>query len=237
MKSTTLCCIVIALLPAIAFAQGQIKMSQEIEQTWVGFENPKVVNGVLVAGPNSKPMLAATSMRVVVTGGEEYKWTEIECDRIPTLESVDLNATEGGYTFPKDAAAGSYRIVLRKYDPVLQPIRKVLMVELKPQAPIDPIIPDLGQGLSSESRKAIVGLVQSMAKDMTVIADGIKGGSIKTTEDVRVVNTKQDEAGRAAFKATMKSLMEPKLGTAIGPLVPEAESVFRNISAGFGSVK
>lgn len=235
MKSILLCAF-LTVVPSLVF--GQVKLSQEVEQTWVGFENPKVVNGVLVAGPNSKPMLASTSMKIVVTGADEFKFREMECERIPTLEFVELlSEVEGGYVFPKDTPSGTYRLALRLTDPMLGFLTKRLTVDLKPVEPVGPIIPDLGQGLSADARKAVVGLVQSMAKDMTVIADGIKSKTIQTSDDVKSINVKQDEASRTAFKASMQAIMAPKLGTAVGPLVPEAESVFRNISIGFGSVK
>lgn len=236
MKSILLC-VVLAVVPSFVLGQGQVKLSQETEQTWVGFDNPRIVNGNIVTGPNSKPILASTASKVVVSGAEDYKWRDIECERIPSLEYIELAEAPGGYTFPKDSPAGSYRIVLRLYDPVLQPMAKRLTVDLKPVDPFTPIVPDLGQGLSADARKAIVGLVQSMAKDMTAIADGIKSRTVVTTDDVKKLNVAQDEASRTAFKASMQAIMAPKLGTAVGPLVPEAESVFRNISIGFGSVK
>lgn len=236
MRSILLCAM-IAIVPAISFGQGQVKLSQETEQTWVGFDNPRIVNGNVVTGPKSKPTLASSETKIVVAGADEYKWRDIECERIPSLEFIELAEVAGGYTFPKDTPTGQYRIALRLYDPVLQPIAKRLTVDLKPIDPFTPVVPDIGQGLSADARKVMVGLVQSMAKDMVAIADGIKGGTIRTTDDVKTINVKQDEAGRNAFKASMKALMEPKLGTAVGPLVPEAESVFRNIGIGFGSVK
>lgn len=236
MKSILLCAL-IAIVPAIALGQGQVKLSQEVEQTWVGFENPRVVNGVVVAGPNSKPMLASTSVKLAVSGADEWKFKDIECERVPSLEFVELAEVTGGYAFPKDTPPGTYRVALRLSDPTLGLLSKRMTVELKPYLPVEPIIPDLGQGVSADARKAIVDMVQSMAKDMVVIADGIKAKTIQTTDDVKNVNLKQDEAGRKAFKEAMRTIMEPKLGTAIGPLVPEAESVFRNIAVGFGSVK
>jgi hypothetical protein len=236
MKSILLCALV-AIVPAIAFGQGQVKLSQETEQTWVGFDNPRIVNGNVVTGPKSKPTLASSETKIVVAGADEYKWRDIECERIPSLEYIELSEVPGGYTFPKDTTAGQYRIALRLYDPTLQPVSKRLTIDLKPLDPFTPVVPDINSGLAADARKVMVALVQSMAKDMTVIADGIKAGSIRTTDDVKNLNVKQDEAGRNAFKAAMKALMEPKLGTAVGPLVPEAEPVFRNIAIGFGSVK
>lgn len=235
MKSILLC-VLIAIVPAIALGQGQVKLSQETEQTWVGFDNPRIVNGNVVTGPKSKPTLASSETKIVVAGADEYKWRDVECERIPSLEFVELAEVVGGYTFPKDTPLGQYRIALRLYDPTLQPLSKRLTVDLKPVDPFTPVVPDV-EGLPAESRKAIVGLVQSMAKDMSLIADGIRSQTIRTTDDVKNINVKQDEAGRKAFKEAMRSIMEPKLGTAVGPLVPEAETVFRNIATGFGSVK
>lgn len=236
MKSILLC-VLIAIVPAIVLGQGQVKLSQETEQTWVGFDNPRIVNGNVVTGPKSKPTLASSETKIVVAGADEYKWRDVECERIPSLEFVELAEVAGGYTFPKDTPLGQYRIALRLYDPTLQPLSKRLTVDLKPVDPFTPVVPDVGQGLPAEARKAIVALAQSMAKDMIVVADGIKAGTIKTTEDVKLLNKKQDENGRTAFKEAMRQIMEPKLGTVVGPLVPEAETVFRNIATGFGSVK
>lgn len=229
--------LLVLLLAVNCFGQETVKLSQQIEQTWVGFDNPRVVNGNVVTGPMSKPQLASTSMRIARTGGDEYKWKDdIDCDRIPTLESIDLLPVEGGYAFPVDTLPGSYRITLRLTDPVLPPVKKRLMVDLKPIDPFTPIVPDL-QGMPADARRGIIAMVQAMAKDMTVIADGIKSKTLKNHEDIKVLNKKQDEASRAAFKESMRVIMEPVIGNNEGPLVPEAESVFRNLSIGFGSVK
>jgi hypothetical protein len=119
---------------------GQLKVSEERIQTWVGFESPRVVNGLVLAGASSKPSLAETKVLIRVEKAVDYKFMEIECERIPSLEFVELKEVEGGYTFPQETPAGTYRIAVRCFDPGI--VSKRITVVLGPTpAPPEPTPP------------------------------------------------------------------------------------------------
>lgn len=217
-------------------ACGQIKLTQEVTQTWVGFENPTIVNGAVVSGSNSRPTLASTAMTIKVETAVAYKFSQVSARRIPTLEKITLEVIDGGYRFKPSAPAGTYSIEYLAFDPDRGIASEEITVELKPLAPVDPIIPDLG-GLPADARKAVVALVQGMGADMANLGDGVKTGRLKTAEDVKAASVPQDTVTRNAFKEAMRSLMEPRLGNDPGKLVPQAEQVFRDIATGFRSVK
>lgn len=122
--------------------QAQIKLSEVKTQTWVGFENPSVQNGVVIAGMASKPSLSSTNYVIVLEKAVEYKWTEIEAESTPDLEVIELEEVsvsplKSELRFPQTAKPGKYRVVVRCSDPVNGPASKRLSVTLgvKPDDP------------------------------------------------------------------------------------------------------
>jgi hypothetical protein len=122
------------LLCSSCFAQ--LKVSEEKTQVWVGFESPRVQNGLVLAGTSSKPSLAETKTLIRVEKSVDYKFTEVECERIPSLEYVELKEIEGGYTFPPETPSGTYRIAVRCFDPGI--VSKRITVILGPTPAPEP---------------------------------------------------------------------------------------------------
>jgi len=116
-----------ALLCSPCFAQ--IKLSEQKTQSWVGFDNPTVANGIVYSGPRSKPVLASTQSLIVVdyTG---YDFLTLWAERIPTLERATLEQVSGGYWFPSTATAGKYRVLAIATAPAKAPAVESLVVDV-----------------------------------------------------------------------------------------------------------
>ena len=124
------------LLCSSAFSQ--IKLSEQKTQSWVGFDNPTVANGIVYSGPRSKPVLAGTQSLIVVdyTG---YEFLTMWAERVPTLERVTLEQVTGGYWFPSTAMAGKYRVLAIATATGKAPSIESLVVEV---GGVDPPKPD-----------------------------------------------------------------------------------------------
>jgi hypothetical protein len=227
--------IVFLLLASSAF--GQIKLSQEISQTWVGFESPQVVNGVVIAGSNSKPTLANTTTTIRVETAVEYKFSQLKATRLPSLEKISLERIEDGWRFKPSAPAGMYAVEYLAFDPEKGIASEEITVELKPVSP-EPITPapvDPLAGLQGESRAVMAAFVAAMANDMDAVAVEVEQGRARTVAEVSAVNVQRDIVTRNRFKADMARMMEPRLGNAALP--PTAKQTFNDIAAGFRSVR
>jgi hypothetical protein len=197
----------------------------------------------VLAGTSSKPSLNETRTLIKVEKAVEYKFTEVECERIPSLEFVELKEVEGGYAFAPDTPAGTYRIAVRCFDPGI--ISKRITVTLGPTPapepgpgpkPDDPHPPLPVDGLSALSKSAVSAYLQSMAADMESLAKDVEAGKIKTVIDASTSTNARDLLTRATFKKQMALIMEPRLGSTALPA--NAPQVFRDIATGFrGAVK
>jgi len=125
---------------------GQIKIAEQKTQSWVGFDEPVVVNGIVQSGPKSKPVLAGTRSIIVVdyTG---YEFITMYAEKIPSLERVNIEQAEGGYWFPSTIVNGKYRVLAIATATAKAPSIESLVVDVggvvpDPQKP-DPIpVPD-----------------------------------------------------------------------------------------------
>lgn len=231
--------LVLSLVPCCGqLAHAQIKLAETKIQTYVGFENPRVVNGVLLAGPNSKPMLANVVSLITVEKAVEYKYFEVEAERIPSLETADLEEVEGGYRFKEGTPPGTYRVTARGFDPERGMANKRLTVEVTPAptpGPVDPIPDNTLSAVSKESREALKVLVGGMAANFDTLAAETKAGKFKTVLEAGARSDALDLSARGVFKQAMAKVMQPKLGSDVLP--GDAAQTFTDIAIGFKGVR
>lgn len=218
-------------------AVAQVKLAEVKLQTYIGFENPRIVDGVVVAGPNSKPSLASSVSLITVDKPDSYKFGEIEAERIPTFELVELEAIDGGYRFPNDTQAGTYRVTYRAFDPERGPSTKRITVDVGGSKPVDPFVPPdpALAGISKDVRQIVVQYAQSMGADYERLAVESKAGRYLKVIDASNAANAYDVATRDAFKRSMGAIMAPRLG--VDNLPADAAQTFTEIAIGFRSVK
>jgi hypothetical protein len=100
-----------------SITSAQVRLTEQVTQTWDGFESARVENGKVLAGPLSKPVLTSTDSKIVVVYEVPFKFSYIEAEKIPTLETVALEEVPGGYWFPANSPPGKYRVTLICSDP------------------------------------------------------------------------------------------------------------------------
>jgi len=135
---------------------AQIKLSEQKTQSWVGFDNPTVANGIVYSGPRSKPVLASTQSLIVVEYAG-YDFLTMYAEKIPTLERITLEQVSGGYWFPSTTAAGKYRVLAIATAPSKAPAIESVVVDVagvepspepgptpEPPTPSDVPIPGVG---------------------------------------------------------------------------------------------
>lgn len=227
-------------LPSIASAQ--IQVSEQTLQTWVGFENPTIVNGIVVAGGASKPMLTNVTKTIVIDSQIDFKSYLVVAKRIPTLETVNLEKIDSGYRFKPGTIAGLYNIEVIGYDPEQGLARGDLTINYDPfqPDPVTPVTPDNPdkplEGLAGDSQAVMTSFIKSMANDMDAIAKEVANGTLKTPLEALTRNNTLDTATRSTFKQSMGVLMKPSLSGTEFP--PNASEIFTNIATGFrGSLK
>lgn len=138
---------------------SQIKLSEQKTQSWVGFDNPSVSNGIVYSGPRSKPTLASTQSLIVVdyTG---YEFLTTWASRVNTGERVALEQVSGGYWFPSTASPGKYQVLAIATAANKAPAIESIVVDVggvqpqpdpTPQPPVPPtpsdVVPIPGDGL------------------------------------------------------------------------------------------
>lgn len=229
--------VVCMLSSCCQLAVAQIKLAEVKLNTYIGFENPRIVDGVVVAGPNSKPSLASSVSLITVDKPDSYKFGEIEAERIPTFELIELEAVDGGYRFPGDTPPGTYRVTCRAFDPERGPSTKRITVEVGGSKPVDPFVPpDPGlPQLSKDVRAAFVAYAQNCGADYERLAAETKAGRFLRVMDASAAANAYDQQTRDTLKRAMATIMAPRLG--VDALPPDASTVFLEISAGYKAVK
>lgn len=194
-------------------AVAQVKLAEVKLNTYIGFENPRVVDGVVVAGPNSKPSLASSVSLITVDKPDSYKFGEIEAERIPSFEIVELESVDGGYRFPTDATPGSYRVTYRAFDPERGPATKRITVEVGGAKPVDPIVPpvqpkdDLARLIDEAYRQQRIGHGDSILAS----AMAIRSGQITKAKAWQEFLEPRTRAARQAANAPIDQFIELNL--------------------------
>lgn len=127
---------VFLLLCTSTFAQ--INLVEQQTQVWSGFDAPVVREGRVYTGPFSKPRLERTDVEVVVHQVVPYEFLQVQAERIPTLESIELSEVDGTlntWKFPADTVAGKYRVAAIAFDPKKGIATKRLDVTIGKPAP------------------------------------------------------------------------------------------------------
>lgn len=222
------------LLCQVASAQLDAKVTTAT--SLVGVNNARMVGSTIIVDADSAPTLVPVAIIDIDT---QCKFVDVEATGPNGI--VDLQkVSETQWVL---ASEGTFAIAILGFDPDKGIFKKRLTVELgKPKPPQPPGPPgpqpppdDALSGLSKDSRAAIVGLVQGMARDLDQLAVDAKSKKIKTVAEASAQNANADVSTRAKFKTEMAKIMAPKLGNTT--LDDNAPAVFSEIANGFRSVK
>lgn len=211
---------------------GQIKLSQEVTQSWVGFQSPKIVDGVIVAGVNSKPTLASTTMTIRVETAVPYKFSQVKAVRLPSLEKVTLEQIDGGYRFKPSAPAGLYAIEYLAFDPEKGIASEEITVELKPveTQPIE-VIP------TDETERIVFNAIHELKKGygsaFKAAAGAIDRKEITVDAKLQSFLEPLTKAARTNAMAGIDGLIETKIPRTVDKLKPEAAKFIESIGLAF----
>ena len=213
---------------------GQIKLTQETSQTWVGFQNPQIVNGVVIAGPDSKPTLSNTTMTIKVETAVEYKFAQLKATRLPTLERITLEQVEGGWRFKPSAPAGLYAVEYLAFDPTHGIASEEIQVEIKPEKP-EPIRPEPipGNEFSEVVEKAIAELRSGYGQAFRQVADGIDRREILLDSRYHSFLLPLTTQARVTALTGVDQLLQNKLPRNGVNLLPEAAGFSRSLADAF----
>jgi hypothetical protein len=212
---------------------GQIKLVEQNLQTWVGFESPQIVNGVVVAGPNSKPILASTSQTILVKSQVEYKSISLLVQKLPTLERIEIDAIEGGYRFKPGTSEGLYNIVILASDPGTG--LDTLTVLHKPSVgPIDPVKPEPP---TDEVERVVFNSMLELRKGygsaFRAAASAIERREVTVDAKLQSFLEPLTRSARTNAMTGVDGLIQAKLPRDVDKLKPEAARFIESIGLAF----
>lgn len=217
---------------------GQIKLSQEVTQSWVGFQNPKIVDGVIVAGVNSKPTLSSTSTTIKVETAVPYKFSQVKAVRLPSLERVTLEQIEGGYRFKPSAPAGLYAVEYLAFDPEKGIASEEITVELKAIEPIKPDDVVKPEPIpADEVERVVFSAINEMRKGygsaFKAAATAIERREITVDAKLQSFLEPLTRTARTNAMAGIDGLIQAKLPRDVDKLRPEAAAFVQSIGIAF----
>jgi len=223
-----------AFLLLCSVACGQVKLTPEVAQSWTGFDNPRVVNGVVIAGPNSHPVLAESTMTIRVESTVEYKFHQVKATRIPSLERITLVKTDGGYQFQPSAPAGIYAVEYLAFDPEHGIASDEIKVELSRSAP-EPIRPEPlpVNEFSAIVEKAIADLRRGYGAAFRSAGQGVERREILLDSRVQSFLSPLTTTARTEALKPIDALLNKQLPRDGQNLKPEAAEFLRSIGNAF----
>lgn len=231
-KLPALCGLFISMMLA-SEAVCQVKITESRLAYWTGFENAQVVNGAVVASVSSRPKIDHVETTVIVETVVPYKFSQMKARRVPDLQRVSLDEISPNvYRFKSGTPAGKYVLEFSAFDPERGIASEETLIELTDDR-VDPQPAEELSVLSKESRRAMAEYVNAMAKDLDMLAASIK--DYKTVDDASKAANILDGHTRQSWKQSINAVMAPRLGT--GELPQDAATIFREMAAGYRSVK
>jgi hypothetical protein len=214
---------------------GQIKLTQEVTQNWVGFQNPRIVDGVIVAGVNSKPTLSSTSTTIKVETAVPYKFSQVKAVRLPSLERITLEQIDGGYRFKPSAPAGLYAIEYLAFDPEKGIASEEITVEIKPIEQVDPIKPE--PIANDEVERIVFASINELRKGygtaFRAAATAIERRDITVDAKLQSFLEPLTRTARTNAMAGIDNLIQAKLPRDVDKLRPESAKFIESIGLAF----